>query len=110
VKARRITEITTQTDEAFIIRRRASSREGGSTPVWCAQCGPGVPMITPEEGAILFWIGVRAIYREIETGRLHFQDAPAGSLLVCLGSLQEAGSSLYQSSSSQIQNNKEIPS
>lgn len=105
MKARRITEITTQTDEAFIIRRRA-----GSAQAFCAQCGADTPMITPEEAAVLFRVAVRLIYRAVETGQLHFQENAAGSLVVCLGTLQKAAPSLSLSSSSQIQNNKEIPS
>jgi hypothetical protein len=105
VKARRITEISVQTDEAFIIHRRA-----GSTQASCAQCGPSAPMVTPEEGAILFEIPVRAIYREIEGGQLHFQETPAGSVVVCLDSLQKIVPLLSSNSNSQTQNNKEISS
>jgi hypothetical protein len=101
VKARRITEITTQTDEAVIIRRHA-----GSAPATCTQCGPDVPMITPEEAAVLFRVGVRSIYRTVETGQLHFQENSAGVLTVCLSSLQKAAPLLFQDASSQIQKNQ----
>jgi hypothetical protein len=96
VKARRVTEITVQTDEAFIIRRRA-----GSVQVCCAHCGSGVPMVTPEEAAALFRVGVRAIYREIEAGQLHFQETPGGSVVVCLDSLQKIVGLLSRNSGSQ---------
>jgi hypothetical protein len=67
-------------------------------------------MITPEEAAALFQVAVRVIYRTLETGQLHFQETPAGSVAVCLESLQKIASSLSSNSHSQTQNNKEIPS
>ena len=97
MKARRITEITMQTDEAFVIRRSA-----GSVQAMCAHCGSGAPMITPEEAAVLFKVAVRVIYREVESGQLHFQETPAGSVVVCLDSLRKIASSLPRNSSSQI--------
>lgn len=108
MKARRITEITTQTDEAFVIRRRA-----GTVQAVCPQCGPDVPMITPEEAALLFRVSVRVIYRAVDAGQVHFQETPAGSVEVCLGSLQQIVPLLSKGSSSQIKNtkdNKEIQS
>jgi hypothetical protein len=105
VKARRVTEITMQTDEAFAIRRRA-----GSVTAVCAQCGSGMPMLVPEEAAVLFGVAVRAVYRELETGRLHFQETSTGSVLVFLDSLRKIASGFLRNSSSQINNNKEIKS
>jgi hypothetical protein len=104
-KAKRVTEITMQTDEAFVIRRSA-----GSPHAMCTQCGSVVPMVTPDEAAILFRVAVRVIYREIEAGQLHFQETAAGSVLVCLDSLRKLASLLPRKSSSQIKNNKEIES
>ena len=104
MKARRITEISVQTDEAFVIRRRA-----GSFQAVCATCGPTAPMITPEEAAALFQVPVRAIYRAVEGGQLHFQEAPASSVVVCLDSLQEMVPQ-FRNSNSKTQNDKEIPS
>lgn len=105
MKTRRITEITTQTDEAFIIRRRAGSKQA-----LCAQCGPSTPMLTPEEAAALFQVAVRVIYCAVGTGQLHFQETPSGSLVVCLHSLQNVAPIVSKNSSSQIQTDKEIPS
>jgi len=105
VKARRVTEITMQTDEAFAIRRRA-----GSATAVCAQCGSSVPMLMPEEAAVLFGVAVRAVYLELEAGRLHFQETSTGSVVVCLDSLEKIASRFPRNSSWQIKNNKEIKS
>jgi hypothetical protein len=105
MKAKRTTEITVQTDEAFVIRRGA-----GSPQLNCERCGAGVPMIAPEEAAVLMGVAVRAIYREVEAGRLHFQDSAFGSVVVCLGSLREMAARLSGNSNTQIKNQKEIQS
>jgi hypothetical protein len=117
VKARRIAEITIETEEALVIRRAS-----GSVQAMCAQCGREVPMLTPEEAAILFRVAVRSIYREIEGGQLHFQETATGSVVVCLDSLRKAvpefssrassSSSSSSNTSSQIKNknHKEIQS
>lgn len=65
-------------------------------------------MVTPNEAAALFHIGIRAICREIEAGRLHFQETASGSVLICLDSLQTSPLSLC-SSNSQITQIKEKP-
>ena len=85
MKARRIAEITIETEEALVIRRAS-----GSVPAVCAQCGHEVSMLTPEEAAILFRIAVRSIYREIEAGQIHFQETATGSVVVCLDSLRKS--------------------
>lgn len=87
VKARRITEITVQTEEAFVLHRSS-----GSPHASCAQCGTAAPMVTPEEAAVVFGVAVRTIYREIEAGELHFEETAAGSVLVCLHSLRQTAS------------------
>ena len=101
MKAKRVTEITMQTDEAIVIRRSA-----GSPQVMCTQCGSVVPMVTPDEAAVLFRIAIREIYREIEAGQLHFQETAAGSVLVCLDSLRKIASLLPGESSLEIKNKK----
>ncbi len=46
-------------------------------------------MLTPEEAALLAGVGVRAIYRAIEEGRIHFLENASGALVVCLESIRE---------------------
>lgn len=84
VRSRRITEITLETNEIYTIRRDA-----GSVCIPCSQCGAS-DMVTVHQAAALFHVGVRAICREVEAGRLHFLESAGGSLLICLDSLQQS--------------------
>jgi hypothetical protein len=72
-------------------------------------------MVTPQEAATLFRVGIRAICREVDAGRLHFQENASGLLLICLQSLQSSallGSTNFtiQGNQSQINQPKENPS
>jgi hypothetical protein len=57
--------------------------------VFCNFCGGQSAMLAPEEAALLSGVGVRAIYRAIEEGRVHFLEGASGALVVCLGSIRE---------------------
>jgi len=110
VKSRRVTEITLETDEIITIRQSA-----GSMLIRCPQCDSASAMVTPQQAAILFRVGVRALCREVEAGRLHFQESASGLLLICVDSLKK--SALLRSANpileiNQIPTNriKEIPS
>ena len=110
MKSRRITEITLETDEIFTIRQSASS-----TRVPCPQCGPASALIPLQEAVAAFGVGIRAICREVEAGRVHFQESASGVLLICLGSLKNSAlliSSNFNSQTNQISTNrtKENPS
>ena len=85
MKARRITEITLETNETITIRRSANTSR-----IPCPQCGSQTARVTPDQAATLCRVGIRTIYREIEAGRLHFHESPSGSLLICLDSLQDS--------------------
>ena len=56
---------------------------------FCNFCGGQSAMLAPEEAALLAGVGVRAIYRAIEEGRIHFLENASGALVVCLGSVRE---------------------
>ena len=62
--------------------------------MWCKHCGKNLPMVTPETAARLSGATVRALYRRIEAGNLHFVETTDGLLFVCtdsLGSQKEPG-------------------
>ena len=83
MKRRRRTEVTLET-RLRIIRRSASAT------AFCAQCPAPVPLITPEEAAVLARTSTRTIYALVEAGQLHFTETPEGplmKLLVCPNSL-----------------------
>lgn len=80
------TTITVETERVLIIKGRHGAVDG-----WCEQCGARVKLVTPEIAATLTGLSRRAVYRLIETGRLHFTESPAASpeaqVSVCLASL-----------------------
>ncbi len=57
--------------------------------VFCNFCGGQAVMVAPEEAALLAGVGVRAIYRAIEEGHIHFFESAGGAIVVCLGSVRE---------------------
>lgn len=81
MRSRRRTETTIETQEFWIIRSRRVDRER------CADCADCAGMLTPEEAARVVGVSLRAIYRLVEAGRLHFRETPEGGLFVCPASL-----------------------
>jgi len=78
---RRRTEITVET--SLLVLRRTGHR----TPLYCATCPSPVPLVAPEEAAVLAGVSTRTIYRWAETAQLHFTETPEGKLYVCPQSL-----------------------
>ncbi len=83
VMSKKITEITIETEQVFIVRRQAAITES-----WCDGCSAFVRMVTPEQATLLTHISARAIYRQTENGELHFTETLEGLLLICLDSLK----------------------
>ena len=75
-------EIRVETDEVFIVRRRA-----GGARIWCAQCERPVAMVTVDQAAVATGVTSRTIFRRVESGMLHFSETHDGRLLVCLDSV-----------------------
>lgn len=84
-RMRRRTEITVETRQLLIVRRR-----GGSICAWCKGCLSEVRMITASEAAAFAGVSPRTIYRWIEEAKLHFSEDPGGSLWICANSLGES--------------------
>lgn len=78
------TEYSVEIDDVFVVQRLGRSVEG-----WCAGCGGTATLVTPEDAATLVGTGARSIYRLVELGEIHWNEAPRGLLLVCLSSLLE---------------------
>lgn len=78
------TECSVEIDDVFVVKRRGRSVEG-----WCAGCRGQATMLTPEDAATLVGTRARSIYRLIELGEIHSEEAPGDLLLVCLTSLLE---------------------
>ncbi len=79
---KRRTEITIETDEVVLMRRRR-----GSLPAWCEGCGKQVNLLTPDGAAEAAGVTSRTIYRWVEADKVHFAETAEGLLLICLDSL-----------------------
>ena len=88
MKKTRRTEKTVEIHEFYSIRTGS-----GSLPALCADCPTGdAIMLTPEQASVLAHVPTRAIYRLVETGAIHYREAPNGLLIVCVRSIVGAKS------------------
>lgn len=78
------TECSVEIDDVLVVNRWGRSVEG-----WCSGCNSETTLVTPEDAASLAGMGARFVYRLIELGEIHSQEAPGDLLLVCLVSLLE---------------------
>jgi hypothetical protein len=85
VRTKRRTEVTIEVDEVVIRRAQAV------TLAWCDHCGERVEMLTVDAAGAAARLSSRAIYREVEAGRVHFTELEDGSILVCASSLDALG-------------------
>ena len=69
----------------------------GSLPALCTEraTNDGV-MVSPEQAAILKQVPVRAIYRQVELGSIHYAEAPDGAITVCTRSLGAKGNQVIK--------------
>ena len=74
-------KITFEKERLLVVSRR------GQVEGWCEACGAEVKMIGVEEAALIADLSQRAIFRWIESDRLHFAETSGGALLICLASL-----------------------
>jgi excisionase family DNA binding protein len=85
VARRRRTQITVETERLVIIRQREADGE-----TRCPVCAERPRMISAEEAAAVTGLSRRAIYRLVESGRIHFNETSDGVLLICLALLRRA--------------------
>ena len=80
------TEKIVEIHEFYAIRTAS-----GSLPVLCAECSQGdAIMLAPDHASLLSHVPTRMIYRLVETGSIHYREAPNGSVVVCVRSLVAA--------------------
>ena len=74
---RRRKEETIEIHERLIVRTAS-----GSLPALCEACvaGDGI-LLSPEQASALTGITVRAIYRFVEAGTIHYREAANGKLI-----------------------------
>jgi hypothetical protein len=74
-------QITIQTDEVTIIRRRHTRQ------AWCRECAHEVEVVGIEEAGVLAGMTHLALRNCAQAQGWHLSDAGDGTLLVCLKSL-----------------------
>lgn len=80
MKKTKTTEITVETDELFVIKRRPSARGR------CETCGLLVQMVTLAEAASIARVS-ELTENQIKARFLHATETPDGQVLICLNSL-----------------------
>jgi hypothetical protein len=75
-------QLTVETHQMLVI-----SKATGSTQGWCSECARNVPLIKPEEAAVLASVSSRTIYAWVETGYVHFVETVEEGPRICLDSL-----------------------
>ena len=75
------TEITVETRQAVVVRRRGSLIQS-----WCGRCGEPAGMLRLEE-VTRAGVSLQAISRQVEADRLHLVEIAEGLNYICLNSL-----------------------
>ncbi|MGA9994406.1 MAG: hypothetical protein WBP93_03275 [Pyrinomonadaceae bacterium] len=82
MRRKKITEIIVETDELLIVRMPTSPIQ-----CWCNWCETEVAMTSVDNAALLSGTSSRSVYRQVESGEVHFTEMTGGLLLICLNSL-----------------------
>jgi len=82
MKKTKTTEITFETDELFIIKRRDES-----THIRCEACGALVQMVSMAEAASITDVNELVIHEQVKARLLHSTVTPEGQVHICLNSL-----------------------
>ena len=92
-RMKKMRKLTFETERVLVIRRVRAGRRAT-----CGACGEVVGLVTADEAARVSRVSVRAIYRMVEAGKIHFIET-AEQLLICFNSLRrsqlEAGSESF---------------
>lgn len=86
MKAKRQTEIRSETHELTIVRFRQSQ-----SGIFCEACADQVSHLKVEQAASALSLSETAIFRLVENGQIHSIKTAAGSLLLCVNSLAAIG-------------------
>lgn len=82
MKIKRRTEITIETERIL-----AMTNANLTIYADCASCAKRVQFLKTDDAAKVSGKSSRQIFRLVENERLHFQETPEGSLLICAASL-----------------------
>jgi len=83
---KRTARITVETERLLVIPCSKASGDG-----WCSQCQAEVKLIGLEEAAAIGGASQRAIFRQAESGEIHFTETEDGKVMFCLNSISRPG-------------------
>ena len=82
-------------------KRRFTLRKSDASPTTlCGQCSG--PLLRVGEATAVTGLSSRAIHRLVEAGEVHFEETPAGALLICPNSFVVARAEAGQSPSPDV--------
>jgi hypothetical protein len=70
-----------------VTQRRTLILKPSSVQIRCPECSEQNWMMPAETASGLTGIAIRAIYRHVEAGRVHFQEMSDAYLMICINSL-----------------------
>jgi len=83
-------ELTKRRIEINVDKRRVLLLQTGAPSyAWCVECGAQVAMLSVDEAAMFAEVTSRAIYRQVESGKVHYNETPRGLLRICANSLRD---------------------
>jgi hypothetical protein len=83
MEIKRTVELFVETNRRFVIRQSDQTK-----PFFCPQCNE--PMLAAEQAALLYGIGRREVYRQVENENIHFAEIETGAVMICISSLATA--------------------
>lgn len=91
----RKTNVLVRTERRFVVRRQSSDET-----ISCGECAE--LMLPVQACADFFGVSSRAIYRLIESGKIHFLETEANEIYICPASVKEI-LEITQSSANSLQ-------
>jgi len=77
-----------RTEIVIETHRRIQIRRDGPVTGWCPECAQQVEWLGPEQCAQRLGVSSPGVYRSLDAGKFHCQEAPGGRLLICVKSVQ----------------------
>jgi len=79
---KRKVQVTIETRQLLIVKKM-----NGVSQLWCSECVGDVPLIRPEQAAVLAGVSPQMIDAWMDAGLVHFTESPEGWLPSVFGSL-----------------------
>ena len=81
-RVKRTIRIEVETERAFVLSLR---KYGQKSSAWCPSCNAQVEMVSLAQTGL----DQQNLCQQLETSDIHFEKAPGGQVLICLGSARK---------------------